>query len=665
MNTAERWPQFSWFRILYRALGMLPPEQPFPSQLTLEGLSSSAKITFDNHQVPKIEALSATDAYLAQGYLHGRLRGFQMDFYRRMPAGELSELLGPDTVPYDLFMRRLNLRHWAEESRKAWSEEARQAVMAYTTGVNQAFAEHPAPEYRFLKLKPRPWDPLDTLLLTYFLSWSLNSIWTSKWAYDQVGQNPEVYAWLFDRIADTPDITIIPNTGIPMSWGGIGIGSNNWVVSGRHTRSGRPLLANDPHLMPQLPSIWFPVQLQGSHLNVQGVSLPGAPGVIIGQNSHIAWGVTNVEPDCQDLFRIAMEDHTSYQLDNEQATLQIRQEVIRVRGQRDQVVPMEDSHAGPIIHQEADGSRIALHWTGFGPVTTLNALTKLNRAQNWEDFRDALKEWTIPAQNFVYADADGHIGYQLAGVVPLHAGGPHLGVANGNTRSTLASEKLPFDNLPHLFDPEDGIIVTANNAAAGAEGHPFLARNSLGYRARRIRDLLASSGQHDIASFAAIQTDVLSEPLRRLAQLLLVDGDTPEDWRPILKGFDGQARVESPVPTLLYLFAQAAVPTTVENALNRPLFPAVKGTAPGTLPFPDNFWGLMGERLMPLVIQHFQSLNRLEACQRATDRGRAAFGPNLGRMDLGAGSPNPVVSSVHASQSGATYFWRETHPRTR
>lgn len=629
-------PGFGLYQRLFRWGGLLKPESPVGSQCALPGLDEPAEISWDAVGIPSVKAATMADAFRIQGYLHGRLRGFQMDFFRRMPAGELAELLGPETLPYDTFMRRLNLRHWAEVSRNAWSQAAQEMVQAYSDGVNAAWRQGPpAAEYRFLKSSPRPWEPLDTSLLTYFLSWALNGIWTSKWAFDQLDRDHDAFAWLFADIPGTPDTTIIPGTGKPSSWGGLGIGSNNWVVSGSRTKDGFPLLANDPHLMPQLPSIWFQMALAGGDLDVQGVSLPGAPGIIIGQNRTIAWGVTNVEPDCQDLYRIHMENEQEYRLDGIITTLASRQEVFKVRGQADQVMTLEESHAGPIIHQESDGSRIAFNWTGLGPVTTVDALMGINLAQDWERFVQALELWTVPAQNFVYADRQGHIGFIIGGLVPTRPQGSILGCADGNTRASLWTGQVPWAEMPRLFDPPEGYIVTANNAVQGAASQPFMARNSLGYRAQRIIELIEATEKHQDQSLAAIQTDVLSEPLRQLAERLRQEPALPKSWRTPLESFDGTAHAGAVAPTLLYLWATAAVPDAVKDALSQPFFPGMVPGTPGTHPYPENFWGLLGERLLPLVLAHYDHLDHHTAFQTAEARGREAFGQDISQWTWG------------------------------
>lgn len=626
-----RWPNFGLYRRLFRLAGTLKAPPVIPDKLRLDGMAADAEIDWDQRAVPTIKAGTLNDGVRIQGYLHARMRGFQMDFLRRMPLGELAEILGPGALPNDTFMRQLNLRRWAEASVAETSPEALDILQAYVDGVNQGFQSGPpAPEYRFLKVSPRPWTLEDTAVLTYTLSWQLNGIWQYKWAFDRLAAQPEAAAWLFDAIAGTPEITIVPGTGgAYQGWGagGNGVGSNNWVVSRSRSKSGKPLLANDPHLMPMLPSIWFQVAMDAGPLTIQGVSLPGTPGVIIGQNRHIAWGVTNVNPDCMELYRIRMDDGSHYHLDGEPADLTVREEIIRVRGGADIRQTCEESHAGPVIHRERDGSRIALLWTGLAPLRTLEAVTGLNQAQNWQQFNDALQSWAVPAQNFVYADEEGNIGYVLAGEIPLHPEKSAFGCLDGNTRSTLWTEGIPWDQMPRILNPDSGYIVTANNAPVGQDFSPqFVSHDSLGYRAHRIRELLEDTPLHDVQSFSRIQLDDFSRPVQELSNLLARDPDCPASWQPYLEQVDGRAAVNRVAPTLCYLWAMEAVPEAVRLALDAPLFHDVLPGAPGTHPFAENFWGLMGERLLPAVIARFHELDRKNAFTQANARGRKAFG---------------------------------------
>ncbi len=659
-------PGFGLYRLLYSMLGPLKPERPVPETLQIERLAKPVTIHWNAQAVPSVKADTLHDAIRVQGYLHARFRAFQMDFLRRMPAGELAELLGPGALPNDLFMRRLSLKHWASQSIEAISAEARQVLSAYADGVNQAIEREPlASEYRFLKTQFRPWTPEDSVILTYALAWPLNGIWTRKWAQDRFASNPTMRTWLIDAIRGTPDITIVPGTGKPKNWGlgSDGIGSNNWVVNGAHTESGLPLLANDPHLMPLLPSIWYQLALNGGPLDVSGASLPGTPGVIIGQNRRIAWGVTNVDPDCQDLYRIRMAGDTHYLLDEKPASLTIREETIRVRGSQEVRLIMEDSHAGPVIHRERDGSRIALRWTGFAPLKNVDSILAVNLANDWSQFVAALEDWWVPAQNFVYADADGHIGYVLAGKIPTHDAGPHFGCADGNTAESLPTGSIAWEDMPRILDPESGWIVTANNAPVGGDYRvPVFSRDSLGYRAERIRQLLILTPRHTVATFQAIQLDDWSQPLVDLAQRLLVEENLPAQWRPVLEAFDGHARVDSAAPTLLYLWALEAVPSSVRELLDQPLFFDVEPGMPGTHPFPENFWELLGERLIPLIVARYDNLDRRHAFINADRRGRATFGENPSRWTWGKAHQVVLFHPFIQSRAAKPVYGREGIP---
>lgn len=618
---------------LFRWLGILKAQPRMTKEvLVQEGLEHPVEVRWDEVGVPHINAQTMLDALFAQGYLHGRERAFQMDMSRRLPAGELAELVGESALPYDRFMRRLNLTYWAKRAPGTWSENTRQYADTYVKGVNLAFSQNPLPpEYRFLKQALRPWTVDDSNLLVYQLAWTLNTIWTAKWGYEQVQEFEQIRQWLFGPLPGTPDVTIIPGTGNPVAWGTIGVGSNNWVVDGAHSKNGTPILANDPHLMPQLPSIWYEMFIEGGSLQVFGASLPGAPGVVIGQNQHIAWGVTNVDPDVQDLYRIEMEpDGLTYMLDGQKTTLTLRKEILKVRGKPDQILLCYDSHAGPIIHEDQDGSKIALAWSGFQPLPMMQSILRLNRAHDWETFVTALAEWWVPAQNFVYADSAGHIGYICAGRIPTRHGGPWLGCTNGNTTNTAWTGWIDWTAMPRLLDPVQGYALTANNAVVGPDADLFIfGRYSLGHRAKRIEALLRAEPLHDRDSFAKIQMDVYSEPLDQIAHKLCQCEGLAPNWRSLLEAFDGQAASDSPAVTALYLFMLEALPGSLKNILDRPFFYDVKPGLPGTHPFPERLWSLLGERIGPLVLSLWETIDVPGAVQRASEAGQQWFGPDL------------------------------------
>ena len=622
-------PRHRLARLLAALAGVAKTPKPPEAKLAIEGLSATVRVSFDAHGVAHIQAQSATDAFLVQGYLHGRDRGFQMDLARRFAEASLAELLGEGALAYDRFLRRLDLRRHAESSLALLPEDHRQWLAAYVSGVNRAWAEKALPpEYTLLKSRPRPWTEIDTMGVSYQLAWTLNTVWQTKWALDQLKGAPDALQLLFG--AGELSETIIPDTGPASSLGSASIGSNNWVVSGAHTKSRSPMLANDPHLAPQLPSIWYELWIEGGPLSVAGVSLPGAPGVIIGQNQSIAWGLTNVNPDVQDLYRIKMEeDGETYLLDGEHKTLSRRDEVIRVRGKADQVLTCWDSEWGPVIHEE-EGSKVALAWTAFQPLPVLSSVLRLNLAQDWESFQTALADWLVPAQNVVYADRAGHIGYVMAGQLLTRPAGWAKGVQDGNRRAATWTGTVPMKDTPRLFDPPSGLIVTANNPVVGQD-HPTQVAGSFaaGARAHRIRQLLEQSDQHDQDSFGAIQLDVYSVSLHRFAAQLADQPNLPAGWGARLTTFDGRVDASSVVPTICYLVAAAAVPEAVNQSLLRPFFSDVTPGLPEANPFPERFWSLAGDRLVPWLLDHWAELDLGAAVASAEQAGQAAFGPDL------------------------------------
>ncbi len=619
---------------LFRWLGMVKPVQKLPQEIFTDELDGPVEVVRDDVGVPHIQAVSMKDALFVQGFIHGRERAFQMDLSRRLPLGELAEVLGPKALAFDRFMRQLNVKRWSEAAIQTWSDNTKTYVKAYVEGVNHALRTQPLPpEYRFLKADLRPWTVQDTNAITYQLAWSLNSIWHAKWIYDQLqdSEDDEVREWLFG-VVDMAIPTIVPNSGHYGAWGSIGVGSNNWVVDGSHSETGSPLLANDPHLMPQLPSIWYEMFLEGGALHVFGASLPGAPGIVIGQNQHIAWGVTNIDPDVQDLYRIRMEsDQHHYRVDGELHEIVKRQERIAVRGQPAETLECLDTLWGPVIYSEAPGQHIALAWSGFQPLPMVQSVLRIDRAHDWETFNTALAEWWVPAQNFVYADRAGHIGYIAAGRVPTRQGGPWLGVVDGNTRNYRWSGWIEWTEMPRIFDPANGYIVSANNPVVGDKAEVALfGRYSLGTRAKRIQTLLERVPKHSKQTFQEIQLDVYSEPLDLLAQKLLADASLPSEWRQILEDFHGMATVDSPAPTLLYMFALVSIPPKVRQRLDTPFFSGIMPGPPGSHPFPETWWSLLGERLIVAVLRQWDDIAVKEAIGQTQEELHRHFGPARG-----------------------------------
>lgn len=607
---------FSGVQCLLSGLGLLPPSPRGPRELVVAGLDGEVLVERDERGIPWVHAHSMQDALFAQGYLHGLERGFQMDFARRAATGRLAEWFGRRALAHDRFMRRLNFRYWAEASVATWSDNTRRYLAAYARGVNLAFQTAPLPaEFRLLRSRPEPWRESDTNLLIFQFGWILNRAWLHKWARHQIGQDPEVRAWLLDPLPGPEAPTILP--GPKASAEGLGgVGSNAWVVAGWRTELGASLLANDPHVAPTFPANWYLMMLEGGALHAFGATIPGAPGVVIGQSQEIAWGLTNLNADVFELVEIGLEeDGGRYSVQGRWHRLGVREERIRVRGGGEVVELCRDSHLGPVIAELSPRRVVALAWTGFEPQPAAQALLRLNLAHDWESFNLALAEWWVPAQNILYTDRSGHIGYVAAGRLPRRPEPVEGPLADGNARSSPWAGFWDWQAHPRLFDPPTGVIVAANNPPGGLE--PVAGVHSLGFRAARIAERLAERPRHSVESLAAIFNDVRAEPLVAVRDRLLAAAGIPASWRPLLETFDGEVTPDAVAPTLIYAFMLEVIPEKVRAALRRPFF----GEQPGlALAFPRHFWWLLYERLAPAVLAFWEHLEVAAATWRAQER---------------------------------------------
>ena len=571
--------------------------RPLPrsrGRLTLGGLLEEVEIHRDRWGVPHIYAATTRDLFFAQGFVHAQDRLWQMEFQRRLAAGRLSEVLGKATLDVDRWVRTLGLYRTAQKSYAGLSDRARRALDAYAAGVN-AFLEsgHPLPvEFTLLRYRPEPWSPVDSLTWASMMALGLSTGWDAKIIRARLIQRlgPQRAATLEGGYPpDNP--VILPEidyaalgesalrrqaTAGPTS--DIGAGSNSWVVAGERSVTGKPLLANDPHLMLQIPGIWYENHLVGAGYNVIGASLPGLPSVIIGHNDRIAWGLTASMADVQDLYieRFHPDDPYRYQVNDTWQEAEVYREEIRVRGCREPVIhQVVVTRHGPIITDLAPGESqpLALRWVaqevGDG---TLEAFLRVNRARDWEEFRAALRHLVTPVLNWVYADVDGNIGYQLAGRIPVRRRGNGQVPVPGWTDEYEWEGTIPFDELPRSFNPPSGYIVTANNKPVGDDYPYFLGTGwAPGYRAQRITEMIERRATHDRESFQVIQTDWLSIPAQRIAQRLTrLWTDDPELSRAleILRVWDGQMHPRSVAATLAY--------TTLIH-LRRRLFAAALG----------------------------------------------------------------------------------------
>lgn len=576
--------------------------------LYCEELQLPVEISTDRYGVPHIYAHNEDDLYFAQGYVHAQERLWQMEFNRRLSSGRLSEIFGKQTLEIDRFCRRLGMHRAAAADIETLPEIDLHMLESYARGIN-SFIQHNKQkmpvEFTFLHIQPAPWKPVDTVQWGKMQAFSLSGNWETELIrarlVDKLGAQR---ASQLEAGYDTEHPLIVPpgttyqgtNLGLLEQYEQIRLmsgfsvmgGSNNWVVDGTMTASGFPLLCNDPHLGQTAPSIWFECHLVAGDIDVTGVSFPGTPGIIIGHNQHISWGVTNAVSDVQDLYieKRNPEQPGQYEFAGQWEEAQIIREEITVRDLDYPVV--EEVHItrhGPILthlpinNQEQTSSDktssehpLALRWTAFEPGTVISAVHQLNRAKDWQEFRNALRKWDVPPQNFVYADIQGNIGYIMAGAIPIRAKGQALLPVPGWTGEYEWTGIIPFDELPQHYNPEQHFIVTANNRVVD-DNYPYYITNewASGYRAQRIQDLLTSKDKLTRDDMAAIQFDQYALPAREIVPIILAlepNNGIKRAAQEILQTWDYQLRPDS---------IAASIYTTFLRKIERIVFDAPLG----------------------------------------------------------------------------------------
>jgi penicillin amidase len=569
-------------------------------ELLAPGLSARVEVLRDARGVPHIRAQSVADALFAQGYVTAQDRLWQMDLSRRNAEGELSEIFGDRTLRPDIESRTLGLPQVAGSALADLSPDERGLLDSYTRGVN-AFIEthHDRLPFEFLLMRyqPQPWREVDSMAVALNLTTALSRTWESDLMREHIAAKlgKELFSDAFpDHSAfDVPVAEVPPSapdgattrSGDPFLNGFDsgncrllqskidnqqsatgGVGSNNWVVNGSHTKSGKPILANDPHLAHSLPSTWYMMHLKAPGLDVTGASLPGLPFIILGHNEHIAWGMTNVGPDVQDLYTESFNfrDPKKYLHNGQWVDAEVRDERIKVRNQRDYHFTVMVTRHGPVISH--DGNRdLALQWILLIPHVVRFPFLRINQASNWQEFTAALHDFNVPMQNCVYADAEGNIGYYAAGLVPVRKQGNGAVPVPGSTDDYDWTGFIPFDALPHSFNPPSGIIATANGRIV-PDNYPYFitARWEAPFRTARIYQLLREGGPFTPSDMLRIQSDILTLEDGWLAERLLAAAGKQPPSSPdtqfalgILKGWNGEARADSAATLILEVTRRA------------------------------------------------------------------------------------------------------------
>jgi penicillin amidase len=502
--------------------------------------------------VPHIRAASQPDAFLAQGYVTAQDRLWQMDSLRRLAGGNLAEIVGPGALDLDRDARELRLRRIAEEGYLKLAPEERAAFAAYALGVNRFIATHlndlPV-EFTLLGYQPKPWSAVDCLLVCLNMYRNLTTTWrTDVLKHNMLsdGDQAKVNFLFATRSGDEP---------LP--------GSNGWAVAGSRTASGKPILSNDMHLEYSMPGVWYMTHLAAPGLDVSGVCLPGVPGVIVGHNQRIAWGITNLGFDVQDLYFEKMDEAGRYLFHGQLEQAREEREIVAVKGRRSTELNVLVTRHGPLLIAKGQ-ERISLRWTAAEPGFLQYPVIEIDRAQNWQQFTTAIARWTGPGSNFVYADVDGNIAYHAAGKLPIRKGFTGDVPLDGSSGDFEWDGYIPFDQLPSAYNPPSGIVATANQNPFPAN-YPYPVNGNFAppFRSQRIRELLSARTGWRAPDMLSVQTDIYSAFDKFLAVQVLAAYDKRGSKNPaldpavaLLRAWDGHMDKELAAPFVISLVYQ-------------------------------------------------------------------------------------------------------------
>ena len=611
--------------------------------VSVAGITGPVDIVRDADAIPHIFATTKLDALFGLGYAHAQDRLWQMEFQRRVGHGRLSEIFGSETIPQDRFLRTVG---FGRAARSAWDrlpEDARRQINAYCDGVNAFISAHRGrllpPEFTLLRFEPEPFAGPDVLVWVKMMAWDLSANYTLELMRHDIAAKVGV-----DRMADLfppypadglsivggasssdagasggaapiarspatgqlsmPGLMSTLSSGNPfvrdLLLGGTieALGSNNWVVDGTLTASGKPLLANDPHLGTHIPSLWYLAHMTAGDFDVIGATIPGTPAVAIGRNRFIAWGETNVAADVEDLYleRVDAAGQTA-EFRGARELMRTIPETISVKGAEPVRFDVRVTRHGPLVSDalnvvsgasKADPrpptyEPMAFRWTALDDEdTTVVAFLELNEARNWGEFTGALRQLIVPSQNFVYADVDGHIGYYAPGRIPVRASGDGSRPAEGWSGESDWNGWVPFEELPHSFDPPEHFIVTANNRPMPA-GYPHLIALEYPepYRAQRVTDLIGRRKGFTSNDFRDVQADTLSLHAQTLLPLLLHHVSATDSRTKQAEGILGQwnfeAAGDSTASAIFQAWFHHLAPALVGDELGPQVLPSYEG----------------------------------------------------------------------------------------
>lgn len=539
--------------IFYYMLSTSLPQ--YTGQIKSSKIINDIEVYRDSFAVPYILAKSDEDAAFALGYLHAQERLFTMDMIRRAGEGRLAEILGEKAIPFDKMFRTVGIKRNIEKNLNKYDPSVMKILQAYSNGINEYLKERKgnyAIEFDVLGYEPEPWKPIHSLIVIKMMAWELNISWWTDLSFAELIQKlgkEKVLEILPDYPENAPTIIADNFKYLPtinstlaetdkafrqmMGWTGTHIGSNNWVVNKNKSVTGKPIIANDPHLAFSAPGKWYSAVIKSPGWNAAGVTLPGVPGIVIGKGNNISWVLTNVMNDDADFYVEKIDSSkTKYFIDGQWQSLKIIKDTIKVKDAKDEIFIIKETHRGPIISDihpfkfiynkdDANVPPISMRWSGNEFSDEMLAFYKLNKASNWADFRGAVKYFGIPGQNFVYADSQGNIGYIMGARIPIRKSNNPTLVFDGTTSENDWKGFVPTDEIPSILNPPENFIASANNKAIKNFKYHISNLWEPSSRIDRIRELLTSKQKLSVIDFKKFQMDQVSPYARTITQYIL------------------------------------------------------------------------------------------------------------------------------------------------
>jgi len=583
------------FLVAYGYLRATLPD--YDGRMTISGLKDKVEILRDAYGMPHIYAQTDADAYFALGYCMAQDRLFQMDVVRRVVRGRLSEIFGEELIATDKLFRTVSAGKSIDAIASKYTPETISALKAYAAGVNYFIENHKGPlpiEFTLLGITPEPWHYSDGIATHYYMAWDLNTAFTIEM----------LYAAVIDKIGEKMAKDIFPDyaqgypTIVPQGITSLeflralnlarkllgtqgGGASNNWVISGKMSATGMPILANDPHLGHGAPGIWYEAHLVTPQMNVSGAILPGVPYIIIGANEHVAWGFTNVMADDTDFYieKINPAAPDQYAFMGRWEEITIREEVINVKDAEDVKFKLRLTRHGPIIddvnnYKEPKDTAVAMRWTAYEKLEAIKAFHLLNIAKDIDDIEKAVEFFKCPGQNWVYADDQGNIGYWAAVGIPIREGFSGASPLPGWDGKHEWQGYVPTAEQPHLRNPSRGWIATANNKHVGDDyPYPISHYYTMPDRYVRIEEMISAKEKFDVTDFERMQADFYMVLAREWASVMLKSlTDEKLSEKEItalstLKDWDYVAKTESVAPTVFHATLNEMVKNTFKKRL--------------------------------------------------------------------------------------------------